>query len=77
MLAKIAILLTGISFTVFGRYLLFNRRFHQWDLGPIDMGPYHWGFGVIFIIGGLFVVYEEAKIMIRDKRKSRPPREGD
>jgi len=73
MLAKISILLTGISFIVFGRYLLFNRRFYQWDLGPIDMGSYHWVFGIIFLIGGLFVVYEETKIIIRDKRKGQSP----
>jgi len=74
MLDKISILLTGMCFIIFGRYLLFNRTFHQWDMGPIDMGSYHWVFGVIFIVGGFFILFEETRIIIRGKRKGRLPR---
>lgn len=77
MFAKLSILFCGISFIVLGRHLFFNRAYYDWDLGRIGMGPYHWVIGIIFIIGGLFFVYNATKMIIRDKRKSRPPREGD
>jgi hypothetical protein len=77
MFEKFAILFTGIMFVLLGRYLLFNRTFYQWDLGPIDMGSYHWVFGIVFIVGGAYFVYNGIKIIIRDKRKNRPPRDGD
>ena len=77
MLTKISILLTGILFIVLGQYLLFNRIHYEPGFSPIDMGSYHWVIGIIFIIGGLFIVYEEIKIIIRDRRKRQPPREDD
>ena len=69
MLEKISILYIGIMFLVLGRYLLFNRPYYDWDLGRIDMGAYHWVFGIVFIIGGLFFVYTATKLIIRDRRK--------
>jgi hypothetical protein len=74
MLGNISILLTGISFIILGRYLLFNRIHYDVSLGPINMSPYHWVFGIIFIIGGLFFVYTATKMIIRDRRKGRLPR---
>jgi TRAP-type mannitol/chloroaromatic compound transport system permease small subunit len=73
-LANVSILFTGIGFIVFGRYLLFDRTFHQWDMSPIDMGSYHWVIGIMFIVGGSFFVYNATIMIIRDKRKGRPPR---
>jgi len=76
-LTNVSILLTGILFIVSGIYFLFFRTHYELGFSPIDMDPYHWVIGIIFIIGGLFVVYEEIKIIIRDKRKGWPPREGN
>ena len=64
----------GISFIVLGRSLFFNRIYYDWDLGPINMGQYHWVIGIIFIIGGLFFVYYATKLIIRDRRKGQPRR---
>ena len=74
MFEKIVILFIGISSVFFGRYLFFNRTLYDWDFGWIDFAPYHWVIGIIFMIGGLFFVYNATKMIIRDKRKGRPPR---
>jgi hypothetical protein len=74
MFEKIVILFIGISSVFFGRYLFFNRTLYDWDFGWIDFGSYHWVIGIIFIIGGMFFVYNATKMIIRDKRKGRPPR---
>jgi len=77
MLEKIAGLFIGIAL-IFGGVLAFFERGHRSVMWGryIDYGPYHQVIGVIFIIGGLFIVYKEIKIIIRDKRKGRTPRVG-
>ena len=72
MFEKIVILFIGISSVFFGSHLFFNRTLYDWDFGWIDFGPYHWVIAVIFIIGGLYFVYNATKMIIRDKRKGRP-----
>ena len=64
----------GILFLSIGVYRLFYRTHYDPNLSPIDMGPYHWVIGIIFIIGGLYLVYNAAKMIIRNKRKGRPSR---
>jgi hypothetical protein len=77
MFAKVSILFCGISFIALGRHLFFNRAYYDWDLGRIDIGPYHWAFGIIFMIGGIFFVYNAIRMIIRDKKKRRPPHKGN
>jgi hypothetical protein len=76
-MAKISILVMGILFLSMGFYRLFHRTHHDPSFNyPIDIGPHHWVIGVIFIVGGLYFVYNATKMIIRDKRKGRPPRES-
>ena len=77
MFEKIVILFIGISSVFFGGYLSFDRRSYDWDFGWIDFGPYHWVIAIIFMIGGLFFVYSATKMILRDKRKGRPPHEDN
>jgi hypothetical protein len=77
MLEKVATLFIGIALIFGGVQAFFVRGYRSVMWGRyMDYGPYHQVIGVIFIIGGLFIVYKETRIIIRDKRKGRPPREG-
>jgi len=74
-MGKISILGIGIIFLSMGVYRLFYRTHHDPSFHyPIDMGQYHWVIGIILIVGGLYFVYSATKLIIRDKRKGRPPR---
>lgn len=76
-MGKISILSIGIIFIFMGVYRLFYRTHHDPSFHyPIDIGPYHWVIGIIFVIGGLYFAYTGTKMIIKDKRKGRPPR-GD
>ncbi len=70
-MSKIGMLFFGILSIIFGITRLFDRILRDPNLSPIDMGPYHWVIGIIFIVGGLYFVYNAIKLIIRDKRKDR------
>jgi hypothetical protein len=73
MFGNISILFVGILFLSMGVYRLFYRTHYDPNLSPIDIGPYHWVIGIILIVGGLYFVYSATRLIIRDKRKDRPP----
>jgi threonine/homoserine/homoserine lactone efflux protein len=73
---KVSLLVMGILFLSMGVYRLFYRTHYDPNLSPIDMGPHHWAIGIIFIVGGLYFVYNATKMIVRDKRKNLPPRES-
>ncbi len=78
MLEKIAGLFIGIVL-VFGGVQVFLTRVHKsvmWGR-HIDYGTYHQIIGAIFMIGGLFIVYKEIRIMIRDRKEGRGTHKGD
>jgi hypothetical protein len=78
MIIWIATLITGIFLILMGVDTLFVRGYWSVCWGRyINYGPYHWAFGIIFIIGGLYFVYNATKMIIRDKRKGRLPRDGN
>ena len=77
MLIWIAILINGIFLILMGVDAVFVSGYRSVSWGRyINYGPYRWVIGIIFIIGGLYFVYNATKMIIRDKRKGRPPRES-
>jgi len=79
MIIWIAALIGGIFLILIGVQALFVSGY--WDsfwgtyitYGP---GP-HWVLGIILIIGGLYFIYNSTRMIIRDKKKGRPPGDGD
>jgi hypothetical protein len=76
MLEKVSTLFIGTILTLIGVKPLFVRGYIMWGR-DYDFGPHHWVFGIIFIIGGLFIIYQETKLIIRNMRKGWPPRKED
>ncbi len=73
MLEKVSILFVGAVFTLIGVRALFIRGYRMWG-HDYDFGPHHWVFGIIFIIGGVLIVYQGTKLIIKNRRKDQPPR---
>jgi putative Mn2+ efflux pump MntP len=76
MIIWIATLIGGIFLILMGVQGLFVSGYWSayWKT-YITYGPgAHWVIGIILIVGGLYFVYNSIKMIIRGKRKSRPPR---
>jgi hypothetical protein len=77
MLNKVATLFIGLCLILGGIETFFIRGYHSVMWGRyMDYGPFHKVIGAILILGGFFIAYKGTRIIIRDKRKGRPPR-GD
>ena len=75
MLEKVAVLFIGIGLILMGVDAFFVGRYWSVSWGRyISYGPFPRVIGVIFVIVGLFFVYNITKTIIRDKRKGRLPR---
>ena len=75
MLGKGAVLFIGIGLIFMGVDAFFVSGYWSVSWGRyMNYGPSHRVIGIIFIIGGLYFVYNATKLIIRDKRKGRPPR---
>jgi len=78
MFLKVVDLIIGIIVTLIGIQAFFERGYRSWKWGRyIDYGPYHQVIGVIIMIIGLIFVYNATKNIVKERRKGRPPREGD
>jgi ABC-type enterochelin transport system permease subunit len=76
MFEKVAILGIGIILILMGLQTFFMGGFRMWER-VMSYGSVHSVIGIIFMIGGLYFVYKETRMIIRDRKKGRPPREGD
>jgi len=65
----IPMLLIGIALVVGGVYIFFNRRFHDWKYGWIDMGAHHAVIGVIYVIVGSVFIYVVVRWFFRRRRE--------
>jgi hypothetical protein len=75
MLEKVAVLFIGIALILMGVDAFFVGVYWSVSWGRyISYGPFPRVIGVIFVIVGLFFVYNITKTIIRDKRKGRFPR---
>jgi hypothetical protein len=75
MLEKVAVLFIGIGLIFMGVDAFFVGRYWSVSWGCyISYGSFPRVIGVIFVIVGLFFVYNIIKTIIRDKRKGRFPR---
>jgi hypothetical protein len=75
MLEIVAVLFIGIGLIFMGVDAFFVGRYWSVSWGRyISYGPFPRVIGVIFVIVGLFFVYNITKTIIRDKRKGRFPR---
>ncbi len=70
MLEKFSVFFIGLLLIVVGIRIFLFRLFDTLRFGLVNMGPYHSVIGVIFVIVGLFFVYNAMKIIIRNKKKS-------
>jgi len=74
MLNRFSMYFIGILLIVVGIRIFSSRVFYTLKFGLVNMGPYHSVIGMIFVIVGLFFVYDITKTIIKDKRKGRSPR---
>ena len=74
MLEKISIFIARIMLILVGIGIFSYRVFNTLKFGLVNMGEYHRVIGVIFVIVGLFFIYNVTKIIIRDRKKGRSPR---
>jgi len=79
MFSWVGALIGGIFLILMGVQALFVSGYWSASWGAyIRYGPGpHWVIGIIFIVGGLYVVCNSIKMIIREKKKSRPPRGGN
>jgi hypothetical protein len=74
MFEKLSIFFVGILLILVGIRIYSFRVFDTMKFGLVNMGQYHSVIGVIFVVVGLFFLYNITRIIIRDKRKGPPPR---
>lgn len=78
MLEKVVQLIISIIVILMGVQAFLQRGYRSVTWGRyIDYGPFHRVIGIIIMIIGLFFVYNITKSIIRDRKKGRPPHEGD
>jgi uncharacterized protein YjeT (DUF2065 family) len=76
MFNRIVILAIGIILILMGVQAFLAGGYWMWGR-YINYGSSHRVIGIIFMIGGLLLAYEETRIMIRDRRKGRHTGDGD